>query len=71
MDHPVFSARTHTYDDDDRNGHDFMTTATSGAMDVPRPGARDHVVWATMTADGPRIVWLRLTGLMGKERPTG
>jgi hypothetical protein len=65
----VFSAHTHTYDYDQRDGRDFVTTATSGAMNVVRPGAMDHVVWVTMTDQGPKIVNLLLTGLMDKQGP--
>ncbi len=65
----VFSAHTHTYDYDQRNGHDFVTTATSGAMNVVRPGAMDHVVWVTMTKEGPKIINLLLNGMMDKKGP--
>jgi 3',5'-cyclic AMP phosphodiesterase CpdA len=65
----VFSAHTHTYDYDQRDGHDYITTATSGAMNVVRPGAMDHVVWVTMTDQGPKIVNLLLNGMMEKQGP--
>jgi hypothetical protein len=65
----VFSAHTHTYDYDQRDGRDFITTATSGAMNVVRPGAIDHVVWVTMTDDGPKIVNLLMNGILDKKGP--
>jgi 3',5'-cyclic AMP phosphodiesterase CpdA len=65
----VFSAHTHTYDYDQRNGHDYVTTATSGAMNVVRPGAMDHVVWVTMTDQGPKIVNLLMNGIFDKKGP--
>jgi hypothetical protein len=65
----VFSAHTHTYDYDQRDGRDFVTTATSGAMNVVRPGAMDHVVWVTMTKEGPKIINLLLNGMMDKKGP--
>ncbi|HCB49425.1 MAG TPA: hypothetical protein DEP47_07860 [Chloroflexi bacterium] len=65
----VFSAHTHTYHYDLRNGRDYITTATSGAMNVVRPGAMDHVVWITMTKDGPKIVNLLMNGIMDKMGP--
>ena len=68
-DYTVFSAHTHTYDYDQRDGHDYITTATSGAMNVIRPGAMDHVVWITMTKKGPKIVNLLMNGIMDKEGP--
>ena len=65
----VFSAHTHTYDYDQRNGHDFITTATSGAINVVRPGAMDHIVWVTMTKEGPKIANLLMNGIMDKKGP--
>ena len=65
----VFSAHTHTYNYDLRNGRDFITTATSGAMNIVRPGAMDHVVWVTITKDGPKIANLLMNGIMDKKGP--
>lgn len=65
----VFSAHTHTYDYEQRNGRDYITTATSGAINVPRPGAMDHVVWVTMTGKGPKIVNLLMNGILDKKGP--
>ncbi|MFC2043215.1 metallophosphoesterase family protein [Chloroflexota bacterium] len=65
----VFSAHTHTYHYDDRDGHDYITTATSGAMNVVRPGAMDHVVWVTMTDKGPKVVNLLMNGILDKKGP--
>lgn len=65
----VFSAHTHTYHYDVRNGRDYITTSTSGAINIVRPGAMDHVVWVTMTRDGPKIVNLLMNGIMDKKGP--
>ncbi len=65
----VFSAHTHTYHYEQRNGRDYITTATTGAVNLPRPGAMDHVVWVTMTAIGPKIVNLLMNGIMDKLGP--
>ncbi len=65
----VFSAHTHTYNYDLRDGRDYITTASSGAMNVVRPGAMDHVVWITMTKNGPKIVNLLMNGIMDKKGP--
>ena len=54
---------------DQRDGHDYITTATSGAMNMVRPGAMDHVVWITMTANGPKVVNLLMNGIMDKKGP--
>ena len=65
----AYSAHTHTYHYDERNGRDYITTATSGAMNVVRPGAMDHIVWVTMTKDGPKIANLLMNGIMDKKGP--
>ena len=65
----VFSAHTHTYHYDQRDGHDYVTTATSGAMNIARPGAMDHVVWISVTDQGPKIVNLLMNGILDKKGP--
>ena len=65
----VYSAHTHVYDYDERNGRDFITTATSGGINFPRPGAIDHVIWVTMSYEGPKIANLLLSGIMDKQGP--
>jgi len=65
----VFSAHTHVYNYDVRNGRDYITTSTSGGVSFVRPGAMDHVVWITMSHEGPKIVNLLLNGIMGKQGP--
>ena len=65
----IFSAHTHTYDYEQRNGRDYITTATSGAINVVRPGAMDHIVWVTMSKAGPKIINLLLNGMMDKHGP--
>ena len=52
-----------------RDGRDYITTAMTGAMNVPRLGAIDHFVWVTMTKDGPKIVNLLMNGIMDKKGP--
>lgn len=65
----VFAAHTHMYDHTERNGRDYITTACTGAMNVPRLGAIDHLVWVTMTNRGPKIVNLLLNGILDKQGP--
>jgi 3',5'-cyclic AMP phosphodiesterase CpdA len=65
----VFAAHTHMYNYTVRNGRDYITTAMTGAMNVPRLGAIDHVVWVTMTKTGPKIANLLLNGVLGKHGP--
>ena len=68
-DYTVFAAHTHKYNYTRRNGRDYITTAMTGAMNVPRLGAIDHVVWVTMTKDGPKIANLLLNGILDKTGP--
>lgn len=65
----VFAAHTHTYRYDQRHGRDYITTAMTGALNLPRPGAVDHIVWVTMTHDGPKIANLMLNGVFDKQGP--
>jgi len=65
----VFAAHTHVYNYTQRNGHDYITTAMTGAMNLPRPGAMDHFIWVTMTDKGPKIANLLLNGILDKKGP--
>lgn len=65
----VFSAHTHVYRYVERNGRDYITAAMTGAMNIPRPGAIDHVIWVTMAHDGPKIANLLLSGIIDKYGP--
>jgi 3',5'-cyclic AMP phosphodiesterase CpdA len=65
----VFAAHTHLYNYTERNGRDYITTAMTGAMNIPRLGAIDHLVWITMTRQGPKIANLMLNGILDKHGP--
>ena len=65
----VFAAHTHKYFYNERYGRDYITTAMTGAMNLPRHGAIDHIVWVTMTDDGPKISNLLLNGILDKHGP--
>lgn len=68
-DYTVVAAHTHTYNYTQRHGRDYITTAMTGALNVPRHGAIDHVVWVTMTKNGPKIANLLLNGILDKHGP--
>lgn len=68
-DYTVFAAHTHTYNYTERYGRDYITTAMTGALNVPRLGAIDHIVWVTMTKDGPKIANLLMNGILDKYGP--
>jgi DNA-binding CsgD family transcriptional regulator len=65
----VFSAHTHIYDYEKRDGRDFITTSTSGGISIPRPGAIDHILWVTLDNEGPKIANLLMNGIMDKKGP--
>ena len=65
----VFAAHTHKYFYNQRHGRDYITTAMTGAMNMPRHGAIDHIVWVTMTKNGPKIANLLLNGILDKHGP--
>ena len=65
----VFAAHTHLYNYTERNGRDYITTAMTGAMNVPRLGAIDHIMLVTMTESGPKIANLLLNGIVDKYGP--
>ena len=59
----VFAAHTHQYNYTKSHGRDYITTACTGAMNFPRLGAIDHIVWVTMTEQNPKIVNLLINAL--------
>lgn len=65
----VFAAHTHLYNYTTRNGRDYITTAMSGAMNVPRLGAIDQFVWVTMSKEGPKVANVVLNGILDKYGP--
>ncbi|MBS0334595.1 MAG: metallophosphoesterase [Proteobacteria bacterium] len=64
----VVSGHLHQYGYASRNGHDYLTLGTTGGGRKydGTPGAVDHVLWVTMTKDGPSIANLRLDGVFDK-----
>ncbi len=64
----VLSGHLHRYGYTTRNGRDYITLGTTGgerAFDGSA-GALDHVMWVTMTSEGPSIANLRLDGVFDK-----
>ena len=62
----VFAGHLHRYRKCIRNDQRYLTLATTGGgSDLlgPRFGSFDHIVWVTMTAEGPRIANLSLDGI--------
>lgn len=70
--HTFLAGHLHTYDHQRRNGVDYIQMGTTGGRQdggVVRPGTMDHVLYVSMTSEGPRIANIRLDGLYGVEGP--
>lgn len=64
--HTVFAGHHHTYAKEDRDGASYIVLATTGgasSLSGFDNGQFDHVVWVTMTDDGPVIANLLLDGI--------
>lgn len=64
----VLNGHVHRYSHVLRNGRDYITLGTTGGewADTEVPGAFDHIMWVTMTRDGPSIANLRLDGVLDR-----
>jgi hypothetical protein len=68
--HTVFVGHRHHYVKYERNnGKYFMLATTGGGSSLrgPRLGEFDHVVWVTMTSDGPVVANLHLDGILSEN----
>ena len=68
--HTVFAGHIHRYVHQQRNDADYITLATTGggsALRGPIFGQFDHVLWVTMTDEGPVMANLLLQGIFDKE----
>ena len=64
----LLNGHLHRYGYTTRNGQDYITLGTTGggrAFDGSQ-GAMDHMIWVTMTRDGPSIANLKLDGVLDK-----
>jgi hypothetical protein len=72
--HTVFVGHRHHYGQYERNNGTYIMLATTGggsALRGPQLGEFDHVVWVTMTDEGPIIANLLLDGILGEDIVTG
>jgi len=66
----VFTGHRHDYMKFTRHDHKYFVFATTGGSSKLRGAAEgefDHVVWVTMTQDGPRIANLLLDGILDEN----
>jgi len=66
--HTFFGGHLHYYDYDLIDGVEYITMGPAGAsFHHEGPGNVDHVMWVTMTDDGPQIANIALKGLFDRK----
>jgi hypothetical protein len=66
--HTFFAGHLHYYDYDDINGHEHITIGPAGASwHHDGPGNVDHLMWVTMTEDGPQMANIALKGIFDRK----
>lgn len=67
-DHTVIAGHEHYYTHERRDGRDYFDLGTCGGVWLrDGPGRIDHVLWVTMTGDGPVFANVTLDGLLGVD----
>jgi hypothetical protein len=63
-----FAGHLHYYDYDNINGREYITIGPAGASwHHDGPGNVDHIMWVTMTEDGPQMANIALKGIFGRK----
>ncbi len=67
--HSVFAGHTHTYRYEKKHKQDYITLAAmGGGLSIGNPFMKfDHVLWVTMTDNGPIFANLMLSGIWDKD----
>ncbi len=67
-DHTFIAGHLHYYDYDNIDGHEHITMGPAGAsFHAEGPGNVDHIMWVTMTEDGPEIANIALKGVFDRQ----
>jgi len=67
-DHTFFAGHLHYYDYDNIDGIEHITMGPAGAsFHHEGPGNVDHIMWVTMTDDGPQMGNIALKGLFDRK----
>jgi hypothetical protein len=67
-DHTFFAGHLHYYDYDEIDGHEHITMGPAGAsFHHDGPGNVDHMMWVTMTDDGPQMANIALKGVFDRR----
>jgi hypothetical protein len=63
-----FAGHLHYYDYDSINGREYITIGPAGASwHHDGPGNVDHIMWVTMTDDGPQMANIALKGVFDRK----
>lgn len=66
--HTFFAGHLHYYDYDMIDGTEYITMGPAGAsFHQEGPGNVDHIMWVTMTEDGPQIGNIALKGIFDRK----
>ena len=66
--HTFLAGHLHYYDYDLIDGHEHITMGPAGAsFHHEGPGNVDHIMWVTMTGDGPQIANIALKGIFDRK----
>ena len=66
--HTFLAGHLHYYDYDLIDGHEYITMGPAGAsFHHEGPGNVDHIMWVTMTEDGPNIANIALKGVFDRK----
>ncbi len=68
----VIAGHNHYYKYEQRNGRDYITMGTAGAVSHQHgPGEMDHLAWVTVEDGPPAISLLKLTGVLNRQGESG
>ena len=68
--HSIFAGHNHQYVKYERQGRSYIKFGTTGgtsALKGPGHGLIDHIVWATMTDDGPRLAVIPIDSIYDED----
>jgi len=68
--HTVFAGHWHGYTKQQKHGRNYYRLATTGGasgLEGVEAGYFDHIMWVTMTSEGPRIANLMMDGIYDDE----
>jgi len=66
--HTIYAGHLHYYDYDNIDGYEYITMGPAGAsFHQEGPGNVDHIMWVTMTDNGPQMGNIALKGLFDRK----